>query len=63
MRLDGHLARCEPKALRYRLLHVAARITSGQRRTYLRLADTWPWARELAAAFAALARIPALASG
>ncbi len=63
MLVDGDLAGCEPKALRYRLLHVAARLTHGQRHTYLRLTHTWAWARELAAAFAALARIPALASG
>jgi hypothetical protein len=31
--LHRELARCEPKTLRYRLLHVAARITRGQRRT------------------------------
>jgi hypothetical protein len=60
MLLDGDLARAEPKALRYRLLHVAARLTRGQRRTYLRLAATWPWARALARAFAALTRLPAL---
>jgi hypothetical protein len=36
--LDGDLATCEPKALRYRLLHTAARITRGQRRIYVRLA-------------------------
>jgi Transposase DDE domain group 1 len=60
MLLDGDLARAEPKALRYRLLHVAARITRGQRRVYLRLAATWPWARDLARAFAALGRLPAV---
>ncbi|TCC44378.1 IS1380 family transposase [Kribbella pittospori] len=56
--LDGDLATCEPKALRYRLLHTAARITRGQRRTYLRLAQRWTWARDLAAAFTRLALIP-----
>lgn len=30
--LRGHLAKAEPKTLRYRLLHVAARLTRGQRR-------------------------------
>jgi hypothetical protein len=39
--LDGDPANCEPKALRYRLLHTAARITHGQRRTYLRLVHHW----------------------
>ncbi|TCM33818.1 DDE family transposase [Kribbella sp. VKM Ac-2568] len=53
--LDGDLATCEPKALRYRLLHTAACITRGQRRTYVRLAEHWTWARDLAAAFARLA--------
>lgn len=56
---DSELAAAEPKKLRYRLLHVAARITRGQRRTYLRLQASWPWARDLAAAFARLARLPA----
>lgn len=37
--LDGHLAKAEPKTLRYRLLHVAARITRGQRRTFARVID------------------------
>ena len=32
------LHRAEPKTLRYRLLHTAARITRGQRRVFLRLA-------------------------
>jgi hypothetical protein len=56
--LDGDLATCEPKALRYRLLHTAARITRGQRRIYVRLAEHWTWARDLAAAFARLGLIP-----
>lgn len=56
--LDGELAKAEPKTLRYRLLHTAARITRGQRRTWLRIAQHWPWARDLAAAFARLATLP-----
>jgi hypothetical protein len=55
--LDGELANCEPKALRYRLLHVAGRITRGQRRLWLRIAEHWPWRFELAAAFARLATL------
>ena len=35
--LDGDLAKAEPKMLRYRLLHVAARIVHGQRRTRIRI--------------------------
>jgi hypothetical protein len=56
--LDGELAKAEPKTLRYRLLHVAARFTRGQRRTWLRIQATWPWARDLATAFARLATLP-----
>jgi hypothetical protein len=56
--LDGELALCEPKALRYRLLHVAARLTHGQRRTWLRLPEHWPWRHALAAAFTRLAALP-----
>lgn len=56
--LHGDLARAEPKTLRYRLLHVAARLTSGQRRLWLRIQRSWPWARDLAAAFTRLAALP-----
>ena len=56
--LQGDLAKAEPKTLRYRLLHVAARLTRGQRRLWLRIQRTWPWARDLAAAFARLTALP-----
>jgi hypothetical protein len=56
--LTGELARAEPKKLRYRLLHVAARLTHTGRRTRLRIATTWPWATDLAAAFVRLAALP-----
>jgi hypothetical protein len=56
--LDGNLATAEPKTLRYRLLHVAARVTRGQRRLWLRLQQSWPWARELAEAFTRLQALP-----
>jgi hypothetical protein len=56
--LDGELAVCEPKTLRYRLLHTAARLAFHARRATLRLQRTWPWASELAAAFARLAALP-----
>ena len=36
------LRRAEPKTLRSRLLHVVARITHGQRKVLLRLAEHWP---------------------
>jgi hypothetical protein len=55
---DTALARAEPKTLRYRLLHVAARLTRGGRRLWLRLDRHWPWARPLAAAIARLQALP-----
>jgi hypothetical protein len=56
--LDGELARAEPKKLRYRLLHTAARLTHGGRQTRLRIADNWPWATDLVNAFTRLAALP-----
>ncbi len=55
------LATCEPKALRYRLLHVPARLTHGGRRRRLRLPATWPWVDQIVAVFANIAAIPELA--
>jgi hypothetical protein len=40
--LDGALAVAEPKTLRYRLWHVAARIVRHARRRILRLQRSWP---------------------
>jgi hypothetical protein len=57
--LSGELARAEPKRLRYRLLHVAARLAFSGRRAKLRLQANWPWARDLAAAFDRLKALPA----
>jgi hypothetical protein len=56
--LDGDLALAEPKKLRYRLLHVAARITRSARQTRLRIAQGWPWADQLVTAFDRLAALP-----
>lgn len=56
--LAGELARCEPKRLRYRLLHVAGRLAFHARQAILHLDRDWPWAAELAAAFARLAALP-----
>ena len=58
--LDGDLATAEPKRLRHRLLHVAARIARSGRRTHLRLQSDWPWATALVAAFKRLRASPAL---
>jgi hypothetical protein len=49
--LDGELARAEPKTLRYRLLHAAARVVRRARQILLRLPASWPWALELANAY------------
>jgi Transposase DDE domain group 1 len=57
--LTGELARAEPKRLRYRLLHVAARLSFHARGARLRLQASWPWAGELAAAFERLKALPA----
>ena len=56
--LHGDLARAEPKKLRYRLLHAAARLTRGARRIRLRIDQHWPWAGDLTTAFTRLARLP-----
>jgi hypothetical protein len=57
--LSGELANAEPKRLRYRLLHVAARLAFSGRRAKLHLQHTWPWADELFAAFRKLKALPA----
>ncbi len=59
--LTGELARVEPKRLRYRLLHVAARLAFHARTATLRLQRTWPWATDLADAFQRLKALPATA--
>jgi hypothetical protein len=56
--LDGDLRVAEPKALRYRLLHVAARVIRHARRLIVRLQRSWPWAAELALAFQRLRALP-----
>jgi hypothetical protein len=56
--LEGDLKVAEPKTLRYRLLHVAARVVRHARRLIVRLQRTWPWASALAAAFTRLRALP-----
>jgi Transposase DDE domain group 1 len=55
--LDAALAKAEPKLLRYRLLHTAARIIHRGRRTVIKIATGWPWADQLTDAFSRLASI------
>ena len=57
--LEGDLARCEPKRLRYRLLHIAGRITRSGRAIRLHLPARWPWAGALVEAFSRLRALPA----
>jgi hypothetical protein len=45
------LARCEIAAFRYRVLHVAARVTRGARQLRLRIDATWRWAAAIATAW------------
>ena len=56
--LDGDLAKAEPKTLRYRILHTAGRIVKGQRRRHLKIAASWPWAQDIADAFARILALP-----
>lgn len=48
------LARAEITTFRYRVLHVAARITHGARRLRLRIDATWRWAAQIATAWQAI---------
>ena len=41
--LDGDLAKAEPKTLRYRVLHAAARLVRGGRRRRWKFPASWPW--------------------
>src|SRR5437879_3248346 len=50
--LTGKLARAEPKALRFMLLHMAGRLVRGGGIVNLRLQQDWPWAGALARALA-----------
>ncbi len=56
---DGEHAVCEPKRLRYRLLHVAARLTRHARQLTLHLPADWPWSGAIEQAFKRLATLTA----
>jgi hypothetical protein len=51
---DGALAKAEPKTMRYRVLHVAAVLAHRGRDLVIHLDESWPWASDLATAFARL---------
>ena len=56
----GHaaVARAEPKTLRYRIGHTAARLVRGQRKRKIKIPGTWAWAPELEACFLAAFALP-----
>ncbi len=58
--LDGPARRWEPKRLRLRIFTCAGRLARGGRRLRLRLAASWPWARQITDA---ITRLQALAPG
>jgi hypothetical protein len=58
--LPQALKDCEPKALRYRFLHIPARLTRGARQRRLRLPATWPWVKDAVATFTNVMAIPML---
>jgi hypothetical protein len=57
--LDGALATAEPKTLRYRILHVAGRITRHGRRLTLQIPARWPWHEAILSAARRLDALPA----
>jgi hypothetical protein len=58
--LHGPARRWEPKRLRLRIFTCAGRLARGGRRLRLRLAASWPWARQITTA---ITRLQALAPG
>ena len=56
--LDSDLARAEPKTLRYRVLHAAAKLVRGGRRRWLKIPATWPWAEAIATAWTRITALP-----
>ncbi len=59
--LSGPLARAEPKTLRYRIGHTAARLVRGQRKRKIKIPETWAWAHELGHPYCDARRVAALA--
>src|SRR5262249_21821127 len=56
--LDGPLAKAEPKTLRYRILHAAARLARSGRRRRLKISATWPWALAIVTAWDRITALP-----
>jgi Transposase DDE domain group 1 len=56
--LDATLAKAEPKTLRYRLLHAAAKLTRGGRQRRLNIQASWPWAADIVTAWDRISALP-----
>jgi hypothetical protein len=56
--LDDELAVAQPKTLRYRLWHQAAKLCRHARRLVVRLQRRWPWSQALVQAFVRLRALP-----
>jgi hypothetical protein len=57
--LDREHQICEPKRLRYRILHVAGQLTRHARQVTLHLPADWPWVDAILRAFKRLQALPA----
>jgi hypothetical protein len=56
--LDGDLTKAEPKTVRYRILHTAARLARGGRRRRLKVPAAWPWAAAIVNAWDQISALP-----
>jgi hypothetical protein len=56
--LDRDLANAEPKTLRYRILHAAARLVRTGRRRRLKISAAWPWAPAIVTAWGQITALP-----
>ena len=56
---EGELRDAAPKLLRYRLFHLPARLTRGQRKRWLHLRADWPWTTDLISVWRAVKVLPA----
>lgn len=56
---EGELRDAAPKTLRYRLLHLPARLTRGQRKRWLHLRADWPWTDDVINAWRAVKALTA----
>jgi hypothetical protein len=55
------LVTAEPETLRYRLLHLPAKLTTHARRRWFTVSETWPWAEAFLLRWQRLSLIPTTA--